>query len=66
LINRLLEFTLQRLREQRNIYANTILNKALNLEDYRTISGKIKGLEEAEEFLKMTYDSLVNHKDINK
>lgn len=57
-----MEANLQRLRERMSVYSTTILNTPLNLEDYRTSSGKIKGLQEAEEILKDVYDVIVNGK----
>jgi hypothetical protein len=66
LINRLVELHLQKSRERQNIYAHSILTSSLDLEAYRDLAGKIKGLKEAEELLKVTYDSLVNNKDLTK
>lgn len=57
-----MEANLQRLRERMSVYSTTILNTPLNLEDYRTNAGKIKGLQEAEEILKDVYDVIVNGK----
>lgn len=66
MINRLVELHLQKSRERQNIYANSILTNSLDLEAYRDLAGKIKGLKEGDELLKATYDSLVNHKDLHK
>lgn len=54
------------LKNRQMRYVDTVASGALiNIEDYRTLTGKIKGLMEAENILQDVYEALVNSKRLD-
>lgn len=60
MINGFYQLILKRLQERTNLHAQTLCSGAVkSFEDYRHISGKLRGVEEAEGIIRAAYKDVV-------